>query len=62
MTSELRTNWLLKHLANETQKEYIVSIGNEQKIGYKGKLKIIRNRFLQVGKKKLNLKSEVTSY
>ena len=36
MTSELRTNWLLKHLANETQKEYVVSIGNEQKIGYKG--------------------------
>ena len=34
--NELRTNWLLKHLANETQKEYVISVGDDQKIGYKG--------------------------
>ena len=35
----MRANWLLKHLANEIQKEYIISIG-EDKIGYKGQNKL----------------------
>ena len=30
----------MKHLANETQKEYVISIGAEQKIGYKGSTSI----------------------